>query len=740
MKQNKLPRNEYIIQPKGKTNPYRHDVIYSDLGQWKYPGQVTRIPSNQITMQGVNYPVQGVDNTGYSQMMYPGMNYEFPGQYVTEYPMAAYGGDPSLTNIEGHYPFGGQNTKTHTHMKVGGSLNRKVTCSNCGWSWRLSDGGTDPMTCHKCGGTIKMQNGGWLDTMQGGGDNGIDMSKVKMDYYPKSQAQAQQMLDENSRYEHSWNKEQETQKQKNITEAVKKGIPRKQAETQEVDQYNEGRDQGTFQQHTPQTKLSKSIEVLANPVTAMDEYVRSGYNRLPDNFSSNEEKDFLSPSNIANMGYQGLTGLGNFAYGLQSADDLDNDIKNKDYASAGIDAAFALPALNQIKKWTKKVPSQFTLKNASTSAGKMLNNTSSAKMLGLGKKIVPDAFSGNDAIEYVKALGKGTKDIIKNIPKTIKYSFDNYEDLQKLPNQYKNAIKEINTPEGLKRLKNLGVDDTDDFIKYLNNVQLNATMEGSHFFPVGPGSVNINPGQIKSLKKTILPLGSQENAIDHELGHAMQYYLENKGKTFNRLTDLDIEAVDELYPHVTEDVSNFLKNTTGMDYKSSKAIAKNLGESSSNYLFRNKREPLAHLRETKRAMLENGIINNIHEKITPEQIQKFISKGGDKDRILSFLQQTPEARKTLSSLLNRTPAIIPTVGAAGVLGADALQEKKDGGWLDDEYKRGGQKRKKYTSKNIQSSVNDLFRRNETLFGPAGKKRYKPGLKYKDGGNWLDNLH
>jgi hypothetical protein len=60
--------------------------------------------------------------------------------------------------------------------------------------------------------------------------------------------------------------------------------------------------------------------------------------------------------------------------------------------------------------------------------------------------------------------------------------------------------------------------------------------------------------------------------------------------------------------------------------------------------------------------------------------------------------------------------------------------------LTKEYKRGGQKGlKKYTSKNIQSSVNDIFTRNETLFGPAGKKRYKPGLKYKDGGGWLDNF-
>jgi len=29
----------------------------------------------------------------------------------------------------------------------------KVTCDECGWSWKLSEGGDDPYTCHKCGHT-----------------------------------------------------------------------------------------------------------------------------------------------------------------------------------------------------------------------------------------------------------------------------------------------------------------------------------------------------------------------------------------------------------------------------------------------------------------------------------------------------------------------------------------------------------------------------------------------------------
>ena len=121
-------------------------IITDPMGQWKYPGQITRIPSSNITMQGVNYPVYGVGSNGQEQMMYPGQEYNFPGaDYVDEYPM----------------------------MKDGGLLSKSVTCSNCGWSWKGVEGGLDALTCHKCGGMIKMQNGGlwnknktqWVDSV-----------------------------------------------------------------------------------------------------------------------------------------------------------------------------------------------------------------------------------------------------------------------------------------------------------------------------------------------------------------------------------------------------------------------------------------------------------------------------------------------------------------------------------------------------------------------------------------------
>ena len=42
------------------------------------------IPSGDITMKDVDFPVKGVDNLGNTMVMQPGKNYKFPGDYVVE--------------------------------------------------------------------------------------------------------------------------------------------------------------------------------------------------------------------------------------------------------------------------------------------------------------------------------------------------------------------------------------------------------------------------------------------------------------------------------------------------------------------------------------------------------------------------------------------------------------------------------------------------------------------------------
>lgn len=76
-----------------KSDPYKKDIIYDPMGQWKYPGQPTRIPSSNISMKGVNLPVLAVTDNGQKKMMQPGKQYNFPGaNYVDEFPQAKKGG------------------------------------------------------------------------------------------------------------------------------------------------------------------------------------------------------------------------------------------------------------------------------------------------------------------------------------------------------------------------------------------------------------------------------------------------------------------------------------------------------------------------------------------------------------------------------------------------------------------------------------------------------------------------
>jgi hypothetical protein len=92
---------------KAKAPVKKADIITDPMGQWKYPGQNTRIPGGNITMEGVPYPVMAQPNVGQPQIMYPGQDYQFPGaDYVDEYPMARKGGSlpklPKKKNSKGY--------------------------------------------------------------------------------------------------------------------------------------------------------------------------------------------------------------------------------------------------------------------------------------------------------------------------------------------------------------------------------------------------------------------------------------------------------------------------------------------------------------------------------------------------------------------------------------------------------------------------------------------------------------
>lgn len=98
------------------------EVIKDDMGQWNHPGEITEIGSNQITMQGVPYPVLGVSDEGDVQMMYPEEEYKFIGKKVTEFPMAKNGirqEQKGLVNLDNLLNFTNYNKPT-----IGGWLDQ----------------------------------------------------------------------------------------------------------------------------------------------------------------------------------------------------------------------------------------------------------------------------------------------------------------------------------------------------------------------------------------------------------------------------------------------------------------------------------------------------------------------------------------------------------------------------------------------------------------------------------------
>jgi hypothetical protein len=95
---------ESFKKGKGEIKAFKKGgVIKDNRGQWDHPGEITEIDSDNITMQGVPYPVLGVGADGQQIMMQPGQDYRFNQGPVTEYPMAQSGGDISIPNLKNNW-------------------------------------------------------------------------------------------------------------------------------------------------------------------------------------------------------------------------------------------------------------------------------------------------------------------------------------------------------------------------------------------------------------------------------------------------------------------------------------------------------------------------------------------------------------------------------------------------------------------------------------------------------------
>jgi len=99
-----MANNKSIGLP-GGPNEYITDISeYLSVDGYKFnspdvDNPFNIIKSGSITMEDVEFPVLGTDNFGNSQMMEPGMTYEFPGDMVFEMPMAQNGNAETRNNV-----------------------------------------------------------------------------------------------------------------------------------------------------------------------------------------------------------------------------------------------------------------------------------------------------------------------------------------------------------------------------------------------------------------------------------------------------------------------------------------------------------------------------------------------------------------------------------------------------------------------------------------------------------------
>jgi hypothetical protein len=287
-------------------------------------------------------------------------------------------------------------------------------------------------------------------------------------------------------------------------------------------------------------------------------------------------------------------------------------------------------------------------------------------------------------------------------------------ELRKLKKDYSSIL---NTEEGKRRLALLGIDPSkisDYDLTFKPNV-------GSAFgtgFDDFINKMNIDFRQVQKLKKKG-HMVSPKSIFEHEFGHLLQ---KESYKQQGILKDLDIYNKDLIEhnkikdrilnnPYLTsihkslrlqihkasEPVKPFITpkptltdvgakqltiNNSIIDNKkiAEKIAAKDkLSFPEKSYSYFNHStdmERFAHLREMRQNMIESGVIKNMYDPITSEDLAKFIANSPG-DRVSSFIDTSPNNIEWLKTLLNNMPAAVPAVGVGVGIGVGALQQDSE---------------------------------------------------------------
>jgi hypothetical protein len=284
---------------------------------------------------------------------------------------------------------------------------------------------------------------------------------------------------------------------------------------------------------------------------------------------------------------------------------------------------------------------------------------------------------------YLKFLDKEMR--VNSLPKS-----QNKEAL----NVFEDFKTRIQTPEGQKRMKELGI-DSDELLRKVS-IREDPNTYGYYngnphniiaIHPEHPLARKVTRHELEHAVQNAMKSSKMKKAINASYEERLKILEEPSTTNIDKMLS-DLELRKEGTPDKVWDVSK-IESDQPVDMSEYKSLISNKQNATDYFLSGSKgREKSSYAAEVQQYMMDNGVIpKTSYTEITPEMVKDthvdamFDEEGGGKYlRLFNIMKPTDANYKLISDALNKMMTVTPVVGA-GAVGAATLNQKAYGGLL-----------------------------------------------------------
>lgn len=658
--------------------------------QWQHPGEITKVNSPNITMDGVSYPVLGVPNVGPPQMMYPDEQYNYPGaDNVTEYPHMGNGG---YTVTRSH------DRKGKTHKVTGPDGTVKYFGDS-----KLGQHPSDPArkkafyARHKknLDGNPYFRAFARATWQQGGDTNDMQSSLSRMNMTPSFPTMDQ-------------------------LQAVAGFIPGLET-VMDVKDIAVGALTGDYAQ-MQRGKLGLTLPVSGKTLMAGMDMASPGLGGKIDEVANMSKADYVKL--FKRYGYGGYDqwvkagrpqlkqGGSTYSGGVWFQEGGEAEARRRRIDRANKAQANQFRSAEDFAKSTSAIADKLRFSDEHNwfddsvlnpipyfgemasdlgriplnikrgNYGQIARDLATPVAAGYGERVAGKL--ADIAWDYVP------KSRAKDLATAAYHYIGDTRTINQIKKAHKNAPQYFKNPEVVNRLNQQKIQAN---MTELPSLSFNRTptVRGSHFDPY-TNNVAIDIPELRDAKRLGYSLNGQ-SVYDHEMGHWIQREL---GETYNRTDQMNILMnTGQLYqagPAIERTpIDRELSRMTSLgadEFYHPKADPKRARANQDYFLLGHSdrvtqsKEPLPFLREMRSDMVKKGYLDNVLDKPAKTTIWDYM-QDNPKNRIASFMGGNPEAPAKLAELMGKLPSAAPVFGA-GVAASQLMNQKKQGGQTRDE--------------------------------------------------------